>query len=392
MQTLQQELKEGIPNIAAEICKEWRSRLVCDYPNQSAKTSQSIIRWLVGNDLERFEQLNSLQLALCKQAMVYRYNILKQRYLGVAPKQAYVHLTNRLGSLMLVRNKMRALCAFSNDRASTLVDILQEVIQELLQRDRYLQQQIASIAQCTDDTRVRTALLLATTEEYCLRPIRNQPLLMYRFVTYLRRKHQAGVTQVPAGSSLRLYSDELLTDDCENKYSFCDLQAVLLYQDTQTSEEKLATRQIVKQEFSSYLAEQLGADAVQWLKLYLQGKSPVAIADELNLSVQEVYRLREKVSYHAVRVFALKHQPELVSCWLETSLQEHGFGLTSQQWQQFWQKLTPRQRMVVELKKQGQSIEQIALGLNIKLNQAIDQWNRLCLIAHTLRNQSPRRF
>lgn len=392
MQTLQQELKEDHPKIAAEIWKEWRSRLACDYPDQSATTSQSIIRWLLGNDLERFEQLNSLQLAVCKQAMVYRYNILKQRYLGVTPKQAYEHLTKRLGSLVLLRNKIRALCAFGNDRASTLVDVLQEVIQELLQRDRYLQQQIAWIAECTDDTRVRTALLLATTEEYCLRPIRNQPLLMYRFVTYLRRKHQAGVTQVPAGSSLRLYSDELIADDCENKYSFCDLQAVLLYQDTQAYEEKLAKRQIVKQEFSNYLAEQLGANAVEWLNLYLQGKTPEAIADQLNLSAKEVYRLREKVSYHAVRVFGLKHQPELVSCWLETSLQSHGFGLTTEQWQQFKEKLTPRQCMVVELKKQGKSIEQIALGLNIKINQAIDEWNRVCLIAHEKRNQSPRRF
>lgn len=288
---------------------------------------------------------------------------------------------------MLLRNKIRALLTFSQDRASTVVDVLQELIQELLQRDRYMQQQMAWIAQCTDDVRLRTALLLATTEEYCLRPIRNQPLLMYRFVSYLRRKQQGGITQVPDQTSLRLYSEEFLTNDCENTFSFLDNQAVAVYQDTQVYEEKLALRQIVKQEFSDYLAELMGENAVQWLKLYLQGKSQEAIAEQLNLSVKEVYRLREKISYHAIRVFGLKHQSQLVSSWLETSLQEHSFGLTPQQWQKFWDKLTPRQRQVIELKKAGESIEAIAALLNYKINQITNEWHQLCLTAHALRSE-----
>jgi phenylpropionate dioxygenase-like ring-hydroxylating dioxygenase large terminal subunit len=91
-----------------------------------------------------------LGLALTRQAMEYRYRILRQRYLGQPQAQAYRHLTNRLSSLVLLRNKIRAFLAFSQDRTSTLVDVLQEVIQELLQRDRYLQQEITWIAQCTN--------------------------------------------------------------------------------------------------------------------------------------------------------------------------------------------------------------------------------------------------
>ncbi len=388
MQTLHQELKEGDRNnIATKLMQDWRSRLAGECPNTSLATRESIICWLLGNDLERFEQIDSLQLTLSKQAMVYRFRILQQRYLGVPPKQAYCHLTNRLASLVLLRNKIRALLTFSQDRTSTVVDVLQDLIQELLQRDRYMQQQMAWIAQCTDDVRLRTALLLATTEEYCLRPIRNQPLLMYRFVSYLRRKQQGGITQVPDQTSLRLYSEELLTNDCDNTFSFLDTQAVAVSQDTQAWEEKLALRQIVKQEFSDYLAGQMGENAVKWLKLYLQGKSQEAIAGQLNLSVKEVYRLREKISYHAVRVFGLKHQSQLVSSWLETSLQEHSFGLTSQQWQEFWDKLTPRQRQVIELKKAGESIEAIAALLNSKTNQITNEWHQLCLTAHALRSE-----
>lgn len=386
MQTLHQELKEGDRNnIATKLIQDWRSRLASECPNTSLANRESIICWLLGNDLERFEQIDS-QLTLSKQAMVYRFRILQQRYLGVAPKQAYCHLTNRLASLVLLRNKIRALLTFSQDRTSTVVDVLQDLIQELLQRDRYMQQQMAWIAQCTDDVRLRTALLLATTEEYCLRPIRNQPLVMYRFVSYLRRKQQGGITQVPAQTPLRVYSDELLTD-CDNTFSILDPQAVAVYLDTQAYEEKLALRQIVKQEFSDYLAEQIGENAVQWLKLYLQGKSQEAISQQLNLSIKEVYRLREKISYHAVRVFGLKHQSQLVSSWLETSLPEHSFGLTPQQWQEFWDKLTPRQRQVIELKKAGESLEAIATLLNYKINQITNEWYQLCLAAHALRSQ-----
>lgn len=57
--------------------------------------------------------------------------------------------------------------------------------------------QIAPIARCTADPRLRNALLLAATEEYCLRPVCNKPLLVYRFVNYLRRTQRGGLTQVP---------------------------------------------------------------------------------------------------------------------------------------------------------------------------------------------------
>ncbi|BAS56702.1 hypothetical protein NIES2135_39820 [Leptolyngbya boryana NIES-2135] len=36
----------------------------------------------------------------------------------------------------------------------------------------------------------------------------------------------------------------------------------------------------------------------------------------LDMPIKQVYRLREKVNYHAVRVFAQKSQPELVTEWL----------------------------------------------------------------------------
>jgi DNA-binding CsgD family transcriptional regulator len=389
MQTLQQGLEEChlMTKLAADLAEDWRSHLASDCPEQSPATRESIVRWLMGSDIQHLEQLNANGLAITQQAMAYRYRILKQRYLGAAPEQAYRQLIVRLSSLVLLRNKIRTLVALSRDRQRQVADVLQEVLQELLQSDRYMQKQMAWITECTNDAKLRNALLLASVEEYCLRPIRNQPLLVYRFVNYLRRTSRGGVTQVPANNTVRLVSEELLTDESDNSFSLLDNQALSVYQATQALEEQQALRQRVQQEFARYLDTHIGSNAVQWLYMYLQGKSQEAIARRLNLSVQEVYRLREKIIYHAVRVFGLKHQPELVSQWLETSLLEHNFGLTPQQWQQFWLKLTPQQCQVIELKKAGKDNEEIAKALNLIPHQVTTEWNKLYLTAQAIRNQ-----
>jgi len=331
MMVIEQTLKQGFeePNLIAKLASDltfaWRSRLSTDCPEQSAGTRESIISWLIGNDLERFELLNPTQLKIAQQGMEYRYRILRHRYLGIGPEQAYRHLTTRLGSSVLLRNKIRTWVALSRDRQRAVVDVLQEVIQELLQSDRYMQQQMTWIAECTRDSQLRNALLFASLEEYCLRPIRNQPLLVYRFVNYLRRTSGGGLTQVPTGDLLQLVSEELLVEDSEYPISLLDTQVIAQYQDRQAMDEQQALRTVVKQEFERYLAEHLGPEAVQWLQLYLQGRSQKAIASCLNLQVEEVYRLREKISYHAVRVFALKHKHELVENWLDTSLRRQKF-------------------------------------------------------------------
>jgi len=339
----------------------------------------------MGEDLERFETFNPTQMTIAKQAMEYRYRILRQRYLGVGPERAYRNLTTRLGSLVLLRNKIRTWVALSRDRQRAVVDVLQEVIQELLHSDRYIQQQIAWITKCTEDTRLRNSLLMSSIEEYCLRPIRNQPLLVYRFVNYLRRSQRGGMTHVPDGELVRLVSEEVTPDEADNPVSLLDAQAVSQYQENQAIEEQMSMRTAVKQEFRSYLTENVSKEAAAWLELYLQGKSQEAIASALNLQIKEVYRLREKVSYHAIRVFAIKTQPELVANWLQTSVQD-SFGLTLTQWQQLCESVTPVSRQLIELLKNGKSMEAIAAELNMKSHQVMGEWSKLYLAAQALRS------
>lgn len=373
--------------IAEQLADNWRKQLQIDCENQSENTKESIVKWLLGNDLERYETLNSSQLAIAQQAMDYRYRILRHRYLGMGPERAYRNLMSRLGSIMMLRNKIKTWVALSRDRKRAVVDVLQEVIQELLQSDRYLQEQIVWIRNCTSDNQLRNALLLTSTEEYCMRPIRNQPLLLYRFVNYLRRSQRGGITQVPTSDLVRLVSEEVVPE-AENPVSLLDSQAIAQYQEQQESEEKQAARTAVRKEFESYLAENIGSVASDWLRLYLQGRSQEEIARAMNKPIKEIYRLREKISYHAIRVFGLKAHPELVANWLETSLQEHRLGLTSTQWQEFLENLTPEQHQILDNLMTGKNLQAIAQDLNLKTNQVMGEWSKLYLAAQEKRSAS----
>ncbi len=371
---------------AEDIEKNWHSRIQEDYPALDDATRTSIVKWLLGDNPERFKAFEAHELDIANRAMDYRYRILQQRYLGVSADQAYCRLIQRLSSLFLIRNKIRTWIALSRDRQRTVRDVLQEVIQEMLLRDKNLREQVAWIRQCTTSSQLRNVLMLASTEEYCLRPIRNQPLLVYRFVNYLRRSQQGGMTQVPSEELIRLVSDEIGTDESDSTISLIDNQAIVGYQEQEFLEQQQVARAEVKQSFSDYLREKLDETAVQWLELHLQGYSQDVIAQRMNLPVNDVYRLREKISYHAVRVFSLKHRPELVMSWLGTALRENNLGLTPDQWEKLQADLTPEQAFILDKLKAGQDFDAIAKALNKRVNQITSEWSKLYLAAQTIRN------
>jgi DNA-binding CsgD family transcriptional regulator len=196
------------------------------------------------------------------------------------------------------------------------------------------------------------------------------------------------MTHVPEGELVRVVSEEVTPEDTDAPISLLDSQAVADYQDDQAWEEQQTLRLSVRKEFEAYLTENLGPEAARWLQLYLQGQSQEAIATALNKPVKEVYRLREKISYHAIRVFSIKEKPELVASWLENSLQDHSLGLTPGQWQQYWDSLTIEQRQLLEQLKAKKPIEAIAKDLNLKINQVIGEWSKLYLAAQALRSAS----
>lgn len=388
MQIMKQALEEthSMNKLAAELEEFWNSRLRQDYPQRDPAQLESIVRWLLGEDVSRFESLSPQQLRVAKQGMDYRYRILQQRYLFSSPSQGYRNLITRLGSLVMLRNKIRTWVALSRDRQRAVADVIQEVIQEMLNSDRYIQGQIQWITKCTQEKRLRNALLLTSIEEYCLRPIRNQPLLVYRFVNFLRRSQRGGMTQVPQGDMVRLVSEEVNLEDNDSPVSLLDSQAIDEYLEGQDWQEKRLLRSQVRQEFEQHLVDKVDPIAARWLDFYLQGHSQEEIAKMLNLPIKQVYRLREKVSYHAIKVFAMKSKPDLVASWLEISLREHNLGLTPNQWQECLHNLTPQQRQLISELQAGHNFEAIANNLNWKMHQVLGEWSKIYLAAQGFRS------
>ncbi|MEI2577765.1 hypothetical protein V5G28_002920 [Scytonema sp. PRP1] len=189
MKTLKQGFEEcylAIAMDAERLVQDWRSRLAMECPEQSVANRESIMSWLFLNHLKQYGILNQEEQKIVHQAVEYRYQILRRRYLGITKERAYRNLITRLGSLVTLRPKIQTWVAKSRNHQRTVLDVLQEVIEELLQSDNYIQQQMVSIAQYTTDEMLKNALLFASLEEYCLRPVRNQPLLVYCFVNYVR--------------------------------------------------------------------------------------------------------------------------------------------------------------------------------------------------------------
>ncbi|TVQ55737.1 MAG: hypothetical protein EA366_10535 [Spirulina sp. DLM2.Bin59] len=371
---------------AQQLQQTWEQRLTADYPHLRLAQRESLTQWLMGPKVEEFDQLDEKFRRITEQSMEYRYRILSQRYLEQSPGRAYQNLIQRLGSLMVVRHKIRTWVAMSRDRHRAVADVLQEVIQEMLQSDRYIQTAIDWVAQCTPEPTLRNALLLASIEEYCLRPIRNQPLLVYRFVNYLRRSQRGGMTQVPQSERIKMISEEISLDDGESSLSLFDTEAATAYQMAEVGAEEQTLRETVLLEFEAYLLKEVEPLAVDWLRLYLQGHSQEAISQMLNLPVKQIYRLREKVTYHAVKIFALKGRPDLVANWLQTSLHEHNLGLTVHQWETLWEGLTPTQQQIIGKLKMAEPIEAIAKDLQLKKSQVMAEWGKIYQIAQGLRS------
>lgn len=372
-----------------DITQEWSTRLAAELADESANSRQSILTWLLGPHPERFDEATDpARQKILAQALEYRYQILRQRYWQISPDRAYKQLIKRLSSLFLVRSKVKTWIALSRDRRRTVTDVLQEVIQEMLRSDRYLKEQVVWIGECSPRSQIRNLLMLATVEEYCLRPIRNQPLLVYRFVNYLRRSQRGGMTNIPSGEMIRLISEEIGTDEPDSSMSLLDVEAVSQYAMQTNAEEAQVVREQVKTSFIQYLQETLDQTAVAWLELHLQGFSQDAIAQRLDLSTKEAYRLREKIRYHAIRVFTLKEQPELVLGWLKTSLKEHNLGLIPEQWEAFQSSRTPLQTRILQGLKAGKSFDEIAHDTNLKVKQITGEWAQIYLDAQSLRQDA----
>lgn len=166
----------------------WQSRLSRELPQTKPEARQSIMRWLPGENYDKLNQLTAEEVLQFQQQANRRYQILRQRYLAVNPRQAYLQLLNRLGAVVACPPSIRHRLSRCPSSRQAVAAIIQEVLQDLLDRDAYCQQQRDWIAGCTEDDSLRDALFFASLEEYCLRASGQQFLFVEQVIVYLRQK------------------------------------------------------------------------------------------------------------------------------------------------------------------------------------------------------------
>lgn len=364
----------------------WHCLLLKEEKLKNKADRESIVCWLLGEDLSLWEQLEYREREIAVLSIDYRYRILQQRYLQVSPERAYNNLIDRLSSIRIVRNKLKTWIDLSREKQRLVGEVLREVIQEMLFCDRYIQRQTRFITRCTKNPNLGNSLLLTTLEEYCLRPIHDRPLLFYRIINFMGHQKRGGITKIPKNKQLVFVSPIFERVDSDCSIDLLDERAVLDYVEKKKKDERERLRIKITREFEHYLAVKVSEIAAKWLNLYLQGYPQEEIAKFLELPIKKVYRLREKIIYHAIKVFAVKEKPELVAQWLEISLTEHNLGLTSQQWQSYWQTLTPIQQELINNLKQGSTLQGICQRSDWQMSTVAREWSKIYLSAQQIRN------
>lgn len=143
-------------------------------------------------------------------------------------------------------------------------------------------------------------------------------------------------------------------------------------------------RERLVSELIQYLESQGQADCVDYLILKLQDLSVPEIDELLGLSPRQRDYLQQRFKYHVER-FARVHQWQLVHQWLGADLDQK-LGMNTQQWEEFWQKLTPQQQQLLQLKREGVEERAIANALKWTPKQVQKRWSQLLELAWQTRN------
>ncbi|MEM8642959.1 MAG: hypothetical protein AAGG51_29705 [Cyanobacteria bacterium P01_G01_bin.54] len=232
-------------------------------------------------------------------------------------------------------------------------------------------------------SRLELAEYMAFCERYAKRRIRlpgarSQQLIILRAQAFVRKTPPEWIADLEAaaepGDSTSDTPDPLIN------------QIRLALRQTQTPSTDQGLRETIIKELIDYLIQQGHQDCVDYFVLRLQDLPTAEIEAILRLTSRQRDYLQQRFKYHLIR-FALSHQWELVHEWLEADL-EHNLGLTAQEWQRFYGRLSPPQQELLTLKQQGQSWSALAQTLGWTQTKTKKQWFRLLEVAWEIRNRS----
>ncbi|MFO5529073.1 MAG: HetZ-related protein [Cuspidothrix sp.] len=304
------------------------------------------------------------------------------RYYQLGSKQGRVELHSSLGAIVYRHVTVAGSDLGFEARYNLIEDFLQAFYIEAIKAFR---RETELPEDYTPRTQLQVAEYMAFTEQYAKRRINlpggaNQQLIVLRAQGFARRQPQETTVDI------EMAVDSAKTEEAESYQRNVAVQQIrsqmIAKPGFDPSEESERNRVIT--ELMKYLESQGQSDCMDYLTLKLQDLSAPEIDQILGLTSRQRDYLQQRFKYH-VEKFAKQHQWQLVHQWLGAGL-EHKLGLTSQQWDIFWNQLTPQQQQIFELKTACQSDVLISKAVQCTPKQLQKRWTQMLELAWDIRN------
>ncbi|MFM7365615.1 MAG: HetZ-related protein [Cuspidothrix sp.] len=304
------------------------------------------------------------------------------RYYQLGSKQGRVELHSSLGAIVYRHVTVAGSDLGFEARYNLIEDFLQAFYIEAIKAFR---RETELPEDYTPRTQLQVAEYMAFTEQYAKRRINlpggaNQQLIVLRAQGFARRQPQETTVDI------EMAVDSAKTEEAESYQRNVAVQQIrsqmIAKPGFDPSEESERNRVIT--ELMKYLESQGQSDCMDYLTLKLQDLSAPEIDQILRLTSRQRDYLQQRFKYH-VEKFAKQHQWQLVHQWLGAGL-EHKLGLSSQQWDIFWNQLTPQQQQIFELKSACQSDVLISKAVQCTPKQLQKRWTQMLELAWAIRN------
>jgi hypothetical protein len=359
MQSQVKSATSGVQDVVGRIAKEVER--ICD------KSSR----------IQNSGQIQSWQITLG------RHRLQKcLRYYQLGSKQGRVELHSSLGAIVYRHVTVAGSDLGFEARYNLIEDFLQAFYIEAIKAFR---RETELPEDYTPRTQLQVAEYMAFTEQYAKRRINlpggaNQQLIVLRAQGFARRQPQETTVDI------EMAVDSAKTEEAESYQRNVAVQQIrsqmIAKPGFDPSEESERNRVIT--ELMKYLESQGQSDCMNYLTLKLQDLSAPEIDQILGLTSRQRDYLQQRFKYH-VEKFAKQHQWQLVHQWLGAGL-EHKLGLSSQQWDVFWNQLTPQQQQIFELKTACQSDQLISKAVQCTPKQLQKRWTQMLELAWSIRN------
>ena len=237
----------------------------------------------------------------------------------------------------------------------------------------------------TPRTQLELAEYMAFSEQYAKRRINlpngtSQQLVVLRAQGFARR--QPAETSMDIEKAIEFPRGED-ADTQSRSAAMHQLRSQLVADTIDPAEAVLRDRVVA--ELMEYLQAQGQEECVNYLVLKLQDLSAPEIDEILGLTARKRDYLQQRFKYH-VEKFSRQNNWKLVHQWLGADLDQK-LGLSSQQWEAFWNQLSAEQQQLLQLKQDQISDREIAQTLACTLKQLQKRWTQVLEMAWKIRNQ-----